>query len=110
MGEAPDSFVLVESAEGVDRLPFGPDDKLAYLTQTTLSVDDANRIIERLKQRFRRLSGRPRKTSATQHRTAKRRCGTSAVRQISCWCSVARTAATASGWPSLHVRMAFRRI
>ena len=52
MGEAPQAIVLVESVEDVDRLEFPPDAKLAYLTQTTLSVDDANRIIDRLKQRF----------------------------------------------------------
>ena len=48
MGEAPEAIVLVESAEDVDRLELPPDAKLAYLTQTTLSVDDANRIIDRL--------------------------------------------------------------
>src|SRR4029079_9728243 len=51
-GEAPQAIVLVESVEHADRLQFAPDSKLAYLTQTTLSVDDANRIIDRLKQRF----------------------------------------------------------
>src|SRR5437870_10578815 len=49
MGEAPHAIVLVESVEHADRLQFPPDAKLAYLTQTTLSVDDANRIINRLK-------------------------------------------------------------
>jgi 4-hydroxy-3-methylbut-2-en-1-yl diphosphate reductase len=47
MGEAPEAIVLVESPEDVDRLEFPPGTKLAYLTQTTLSVDDANRIIRR---------------------------------------------------------------
>jgi 4-hydroxy-3-methylbut-2-en-1-yl diphosphate reductase len=70
MGEAPDAFVLVESAEHVDRLPFTGDDKLAYLTQTTLSVDDANRIIERLKDRFPQIVGPPKEDIcyATQNR------------------------------------------
>ena len=45
MGEAPQAIVLVESPEDVDRLEVRRDAKLAYLTQTTLSVDDANRII-----------------------------------------------------------------
>ena len=40
MGEAPDSIVLVESVEDVAALPFPPDAKLAYITQTTLSVDE----------------------------------------------------------------------
>src|SRR5580700_6598689 len=43
MGEAPEAIVLVESPEDVDRLRLTTP-KLAYLTQTTLSVDDANRI------------------------------------------------------------------
>jgi 4-hydroxy-3-methylbut-2-enyl diphosphate reductase len=70
MGEAPDAFVLVESADEVDRLPFTRNDKLAYLTQTTLSVDDANRIIERLKARFPQIVGPPKEDIcyATQNR------------------------------------------
>jgi 4-hydroxy-3-methylbut-2-enyl diphosphate reductase len=70
MGEAPDAFVLVESTEAVDRLQFTPTDKLAYLTQTTLSVDDANRIIERLKARFPQIVGPPKEDIcyATQNR------------------------------------------
>ncbi len=52
MGEAPESMILVESEEDVDRLEVADDAKVAYLTQTTLSVDDANRIIERICQRF----------------------------------------------------------
>jgi 4-hydroxy-3-methylbut-2-enyl diphosphate reductase len=70
MGQAPDAFILVETAEEVDSLPFGPDDKLAYLTQTTLSVDDASRIIARLKQRFPQIVGPPKDDIcyATQNR------------------------------------------
>jgi 4-hydroxy-3-methylbut-2-enyl diphosphate reductase len=70
MGEAPDAFVLVESADHVDRLPFTASDKLAYLTQTTLSVDDANRIIDRLKARFPQIVGPPKEDIcyATQNR------------------------------------------
>jgi 4-hydroxy-3-methylbut-2-enyl diphosphate reductase len=70
MGQAPDAFTLVESPEDVDRLPFGPDDKLAYLTQTTLSVDDASRIINRLKDRFPHIIGPPKDDIcyATQNR------------------------------------------
>lgn len=70
MGEAPEAIVLVESVEHADRLEFGPDTKLAYLTQTTLSVDDANRIIDRLKSRFPQLVGPPKEDIcyATQNR------------------------------------------
>ena len=70
MGQAPDAFTLVETPEDVDTLPFGPDDKLAYLTQTTLSVDDASRIIARLKERFPGIVGPPKDDIcyATQNR------------------------------------------
>ena len=69
MGEAPEAIVLVESPEDVDRLQLTTD-KLAYLTQTTLSVDDANRIISRLKQRFPHIVGPPKEDIcyATQNR------------------------------------------
>ncbi len=57
MGEAPEAIVLVEDCDDVDALEFPTDTKLAYLTQTTLSVDDANRIIDRLKKRFPWIAG-----------------------------------------------------
>ena len=70
MGEAPQAIVLVESPEDVDRLNVANESKLAYLTQTTLSVDDANRIIERLKLRFPHIEGPPKEDIcyATQNR------------------------------------------
>ena len=70
MGEAPEAIVLVESTEDVHRLEYSPDTKLAYLTQTTLSVDDANRIIEGLKTRFPWIVGPPKEDIcyATQNR------------------------------------------
>jgi 4-hydroxy-3-methylbut-2-enyl diphosphate reductase len=70
MGEAPDSITLVEDTADVDTLSFEPDSKLAYLTQTTLSVDDANRIIQRLKERFPWIVGPPKEDIcyATQNR------------------------------------------
>jgi 4-hydroxy-3-methylbut-2-enyl diphosphate reductase len=52
MGEAPDSIVLVESVEDVARLPFAPDTRLAYVTQTTLSVDETSAIIAALRARY----------------------------------------------------------
>ncbi|MBI3840266.1 MAG: 4-hydroxy-3-methylbut-2-enyl diphosphate reductase [Planctomycetia bacterium] len=69
MGEAPEAIVLVESPDDVDRLELTTP-KLAYLTQTTLSVDDANRIIARLKQRFPHIVGPPKEDIcyATQNR------------------------------------------
>jgi len=70
MGEAPQAMVLVESVKDADKLEFAADAKLAYLTQTTLSVDDANRIIQRLKARFPQLVGPPKEDIcyATQNR------------------------------------------
>jgi 4-hydroxy-3-methylbut-2-enyl diphosphate reductase len=52
MGEAPDAIVLVESVEDVARLTFAPDARLAYVTQTTLSVDETGEIITALRARF----------------------------------------------------------
>ncbi len=70
MGEAPDAIRLVETTEEVDQLDLPGDVKIAYLTQTTLSVDDASRIIDRLRQRFPQLVGPPREDIcyATQNR------------------------------------------
>ncbi len=52
MGEAPGSIVLVETPEDVAKLSASDPRRLVYLTQTTLSVDDAQRIIGRLRTRF----------------------------------------------------------
>jgi 4-hydroxy-3-methylbut-2-enyl diphosphate reductase len=57
MGEAPENIILVDSPEDVDRLDIAPGTKLAYLTQTTLSVNEANRVIERLQERFPEIVG-----------------------------------------------------
>ncbi len=59
MGEAPRSITLVESPEEVDALPFSPDAKIAYLTQTTLSIDEANAVIERLRERYPQIASPP---------------------------------------------------
>lgn len=56
-GEAPEAIHLVQDAEDVARLPFPPDAKLAFLTQTTLSVDDAEVIIGALKRRYPGIVG-----------------------------------------------------
>jgi 4-hydroxy-3-methylbut-2-en-1-yl diphosphate reductase len=52
MGEAPDAIVLVESVEDAESLDFSADAKLAYITQTTLSVDETADIINVLRRRF----------------------------------------------------------
>ena len=73
LGEAPDHITLVETVEDVDRLELPDPDKVAYLTQTTLSVDEANVLINRLWQRYPNWpSVRIRKTSATPLKTARK--------------------------------------
>jgi 4-hydroxy-3-methylbut-2-enyl diphosphate reductase len=57
MGEAPDHMVLVEDAEDVAALPYPSDARLAYLTQTTLSVAEANVVIAALKARYPNIVG-----------------------------------------------------
>jgi 4-hydroxy-3-methylbut-2-enyl diphosphate reductase len=70
MGEAPEAIVLVESPEDVAKLEVADERRVAYLTQTTLSVDDANRIIDRLKERFPYITAPPKDDIcyATQNR------------------------------------------
>lgn len=56
-GEAPSNIHLVENVNDVRDLKFPPNTKLAFLTQTTLSVDDAAVIINALKKRFPQIVG-----------------------------------------------------
>ncbi len=55
MGEAPESITLIETPADVDQLTFTSEDKLAYLTQTTLSVEEASQVIDRIKERYPRV-------------------------------------------------------
>ncbi|MCU0259037.1 MAG: 4-hydroxy-3-methylbut-2-enyl diphosphate reductase [Solirubrobacteraceae bacterium] len=57
MGEAPEAIVLVETVEDVDRLEVADPDRLAYISQTTLSVDETRAIINRLRERFPNITG-----------------------------------------------------
>ncbi|MEX0885082.1 MAG: 4-hydroxy-3-methylbut-2-enyl diphosphate reductase [Phycisphaeraceae bacterium] len=59
VGEAPDAIHIVESPEDVHNLSFPGDTKLVYLTQTTLSMDDANRIISAIRDRFPHVKAPP---------------------------------------------------
>jgi 4-hydroxy-3-methylbut-2-enyl diphosphate reductase len=52
MGEAPEQIHLIETPEDVSALPFGPEDQLAYITQTTLSVDDCAAVIAAVKEHY----------------------------------------------------------
>ncbi|MDA8698073.1 4-hydroxy-3-methylbut-2-enyl diphosphate reductase [Rhodopirellula sp.] len=70
MGEAPEAIILVEDEDAVQNLSIPDYAKLAYLTQTTLSVDDANRIIDQLRKRFPDIESPPKEDIcyATQNR------------------------------------------
>ena len=52
MGEAPDRMILVENPEDAEKVELPPHDKLAVLTQTTLSVEEVQQTMEVLKRRF----------------------------------------------------------
>jgi 4-hydroxy-3-methylbut-2-en-1-yl diphosphate reductase len=57
MGEAPDHIVLVETEEDVDNLVVADPAKIAYISQTTLSVDETLAIINRLREKFPHITG-----------------------------------------------------
>ena len=57
MGEAPEHIVLVETEEDVDRLEVPDTDRIAYISQTTLSVDETRTIIARLREKFPNITG-----------------------------------------------------
>lgn len=83
MGEAPDHIVLIESEADVDTLEVEDERKLAYINQTTLSVDETRGIIARLREKFPHITG-PRTDDicyATTNRQA-------AVRQMADQCDL----------------------
>src|SRR5215210_5153795 len=57
MGEAPASMVLIETEKDVETLEVEDPDRVAFLTQTTLSVDETDRIIRKLRERFPNIVG-----------------------------------------------------
>ncbi len=83
MGEAPDRMVLVESEADVDALEVADPSRIAYISQTTLSVEETRSIIARLRERFPGIIG-PRTDDicyATTNRQA-------AVRQLARQCDL----------------------
>jgi 4-hydroxy-3-methylbut-2-enyl diphosphate reductase len=83
MGEAPDHMVLVQTEQDVDELVLADPERVAYISQTTLSVDETRGIIERLRERFPAIIG-PRTDDicyATTNRQA-------AVRQLATACEL----------------------
>jgi 4-hydroxy-3-methylbut-2-enyl diphosphate reductase len=57
MGEAPDRIVLVQCESDVDDLEVEDPERIAYITQTTLAVDETSSILTRLRERFPRIVG-----------------------------------------------------
>lgn len=83
-GEAPEVTHLVDGVDGVDRLPdFPPEQKLVWLSQTTLSVDETMVIVNKLHERYPHLENPPSDDIcyATQNRQA-------AVKQIAPRCDL----------------------
>jgi 4-hydroxy-3-methylbut-2-en-1-yl diphosphate reductase len=82
-GEAPEHIVLVQTEEDVDALEVPDPDRVAYISQTTLSVDETRSIINRLRERFPNITG-PRTDDicyATTNRQA-------AVKQMAAQCDL----------------------
>jgi 4-hydroxy-3-methylbut-2-enyl diphosphate reductase len=83
MGEVPEHIVLVETPEDVDRLHVPDPERVAYISQTTLSVDETAAVIARLRERFPAIVG-PRTDDicyATTNRQA-------AVKQLAAECDL----------------------
>jgi 4-hydroxy-3-methylbut-2-enyl diphosphate reductase len=57
MGEAPEQIVLVQNEQDVDELDVADPERIAYVTQTTLAVDETSAILERLRARFPKIVG-----------------------------------------------------
>lgn len=58
-GEAPDVTTIVESVEDVKKLSFSPDEKLFYITQTTLSLDDVKEVTKALSEKYPHIQTLP---------------------------------------------------
>jgi 4-hydroxy-3-methylbut-2-enyl diphosphate reductase len=59
LGEAPGATILVSTEEDVERLEVPDPERICYLTQTTLSLDETTGIVTRLRERFPRIQGPP---------------------------------------------------
>ncbi len=57
LGEAPESTILVSSEEDVDRLEVKDPERVSFITQTTLSLDETKDIVDRLRLRFPKIQG-----------------------------------------------------
>jgi 4-hydroxy-3-methylbut-2-enyl diphosphate reductase len=77
LGEAPESTMLVSSVADVDKLEVKDPEKMSYLTQTTLSLDETKDIVARLQERFPAIKGP--KTQDICYATENRQLGVKAV-------------------------------
>jgi 4-hydroxy-3-methylbut-2-en-1-yl diphosphate reductase len=57
LGEAPESTALVSTVEDVDRLEVSDPERVSFITQTTLSLDETRDIVQRLKEKFPKIQG-----------------------------------------------------
>ncbi|MBZ5633812.1 MAG: 4-hydroxy-3-methylbut-2-enyl diphosphate reductase [Acidobacteriia bacterium] len=57
LGEAPESTALVSTVEDVDRLEVAHPERVSFITQTTLSLDETRDIVQRLKEKFPKIQG-----------------------------------------------------
>ena len=70
MGEAPERMIVIETVQDAEKVQLSDPNQVAYLTQTTLSLDDTSEIIKTLKKRFPSIEGPPKDDIcyATQNR------------------------------------------
>jgi 4-hydroxy-3-methylbut-2-en-1-yl diphosphate reductase len=83
MGEAPDKIVLVQDEHDAETLEVDDPERIAYITQTTLAVDETTAILKRLRERFPKIVGP--KTDDICYATTNRQ---AAVRQIAAKCDL----------------------
>src|SRR5580693_6590928 len=57
LGEAPEATILVSTVEDVDRLNISDPERVSFITQTTLSLDETQDIVARLRERFPKIQG-----------------------------------------------------
>ena len=110
LGEAPDAIRLVETREDAEKVTVPDPDRVAYLTQTTLSIDDTRDILAVLKRRVPEPEGARRsRTSATRRRTARTPSRRWRRTSTCCWCSGRPTPPTRSGCARSRAPTASRR-
>jgi 4-hydroxy-3-methylbut-2-enyl diphosphate reductase len=101
----PSRIYLIESVEDVDHLQISDEGRVSYVTQTTLSVDDTSKVIDRLKTRFPAIEG-PRKDDicyATQNRQ-------DAVKDLAAECDLILVVGSANSSNSNRLRELAQRL